>query len=118
MVAAGIASLKIIHDNPELHLHLLEKAKNLREEIVRLGYQTTRDNTPIIPLILPVAEKAKSLSLFLEENGIIVPFMNYPSRQEINLVRIAVTASHTSGQTELLLEKLKKWMGKQDAEKS
>ncbi len=112
VVAAGIASLKIIHDNPGLHIHLLEKSAVLREEITSLGFQTTKDSTPIIPIILDDSDKAKSLSLFLEENGIIVPFMNYPSRERINLVRITITACHKTHQIESLLELLKKWKEK------
>jgi 7-keto-8-aminopelargonate synthetase-like enzyme len=109
VVAAGIASLKVMHDNPDLHINLLGKSARLREEINGLGFQTTKDNTPIIPIILKDYDKAKSLSLFLEENGIIVPFMNYPSRQEINLVRITITTCHKNHQIESLLELLKKW---------
>ena len=112
IVAAGLASLKIIHDNPDLHLHLLEKAGKLREEISGLGFQTTRAGTPIIPIILPESALAKDLSVYLEKNGIIVPFINYPSKKEMHLLRIAVTSDHTIDQTEILLEKLKKWIKK------
>ena len=110
VVAAGIASLKIIHDNPNLHICLLEKAGKLREEIVRLGFQTTRDNTPIIPIILSSSDRAKNLSLFMEKNKIIVPFMNYPSKQKNHMVRIAVTVSHSTDQMGILIEKLKRWI--------
>ncbi len=87
-----------------------------REEITRLGFQTTRDNTPVIPMILPSPDEAKNLSLFLEENGMVVPFMNYPSAQELHMLRITVTACHTADQTEALLEMLKKWIKKNEKE--
>jgi 7-keto-8-aminopelargonate synthetase-like enzyme len=58
------------------------------------------------------ADKARGLSLFLEENGIIVPFMNYPSGQELYMIRIAVSAIHTDDQAEELIEALKKWRKK------
>lgn len=109
IVAAGVASLKIIRENPGLRIELLEKSGTLREKIAGLGYKTTPDNTPIIPIILPALDKAKDLSFFLQENGIIVPFMNYPVKQEMHMVRITVSANHTIDQSELLLEMLKKW---------
>ncbi len=109
IVAAGLASLKIVRKNPEMHIRLLEKARELKKEIIGLGFQTTLDNTPIVPIMLSEFAKAKDLSLFLENNGIIVPFMNYPVKQAKFIVRITVSASHTVDQTELLLEMLNKW---------
>lgn len=110
VVAAGIASLKIIHENPDRHVLLLEKAGRLREEIINLGFETTGDKTPIIPLVMPDQDRGKNLSLFLENNGIIVPYMNYPSNREIFILRMAITASHSHGQIKKLLSYLKKWI--------
>jgi 7-keto-8-aminopelargonate synthetase-like enzyme len=112
IAAAGIASLKIIREHPELRTQLLDKAGKLRAEIARQGFQTTHFNTPIIPIILDGPERAKSLSSYLEENGIIAPFMNYPVRQELHMIRIAVSFSHTDDQIGVLLEQLKKWKEK------
>lgn len=109
VVAAGIASLGIIKENPSLHLNLLEKAIALRKRIAMLDFRTTDYNTAIIPIILSDPYIAKKLSLFLEENGIIVPFMNYPSKSEMYMLRVAVSVSHLEEQTESLLEILKKW---------
>jgi 7-keto-8-aminopelargonate synthetase-like enzyme len=110
VVAAGIASLKIIHENLYLHILLLEKADRLREEIINLGFETTGDNTPIIPLVMPDPERGKRLSLFLENSGIIVPYINYPSNREMYILRIALTACHTDAQIKKLLVNLKKWI--------
>jgi len=110
IVAAGIASLKIISENPGLRIKLLENAAYLRNEIIRLGFHTTQVITPIIPIIFPSAESAKGLSLFLEDNGIIVPHMNYPVRQELHQVRIALSAIHTRDQSEELVKMLKNWI--------
>ncbi|MCU0457405.1 MAG: pyridoxal phosphate-dependent aminotransferase family protein [Bacteroidales bacterium] len=110
VVAAGIASLKIIHENPGLRIHLLEQADRLREEILLLGFGTTGNGTPVIPLIMSSPERAKKLSLFLEDNRIIVPHLNYPSNREMNILRIAVTASHSDVQIKKLLVNLKKWI--------
>lgn len=112
IVAASLASLKLIRENPELRVQLLKKSIGLRKEIIGLGYYTTQVITPIIPLIFSVLAKAKDLSLFLENNGIIVPFMNYPVKQIKYMLRISVSAGHTTDQIELLLEMLNKWKNK------
>ena len=112
IVAASLASLKIMRENPELRVQLLEKSVALRNEIIGLGYNTTQVITPIIPIMFSALAKAKDLSLFLENNGIIVPFMNYPVKQTKYMLRISVSASHTTDQLELLLEMLNKWKDK------
>ncbi|HBL77344.1 MAG: hypothetical protein A2W90_21765 [Bacteroidetes bacterium GWF2_42_66] len=112
IIATGIASLKIIQKNPGLRVSLLESAGELRKEIIGLGFQTTTDNTPIIPIMLTELSKAKDLSLFLENNGIIAPFMNYPVKLKGYMIRITVSASHTVDQIETLLKMLKKWRDK------
>ena len=112
IAAAGIASLKIIHDNPGLRLGVLKKTAGIRDEVIRMGFRTTGGNTPIIPVIFDSAAKAKNLSLFLEEQGIIAPFMNYPVNVEMHQIRITVSASHTPGQIEILLNMLQQWKEK------
>lgn len=112
IAAAGIASLKIIHDNPGLRLSVLNNAATVRDEIIRMGLRTTGSGTPIIPVIFDSSLKAESLSLFLEDKGIIAPFMNYPVKVEMHQIRITVSACHTTGQIEILLDMLHQWKKK------
>lgn len=109
VIAAGIAAIKIMRENPDLRVNVLEKARSLRDSIYLLGFQTTKNETPIIPIILSSAEEARNLSFFLEEQELIVPFVNYPVKHEIHLLRITVSANHSTDQIELLLKMLKKW---------
>ena len=109
VVAASLASLKIIRNNPDLQIHLLSKAKDLRSRISQLGYQTTGDETPIIPVTFQSLAMAKDLSLFLENNGFIVPYINYPVRMEKYILRLTVSVNHTEDQAEELCNLLKKW---------
>jgi 7-keto-8-aminopelargonate synthetase-like enzyme len=112
IAAASLASLKIMQENPELRLQLLEKSLALRKEIIGMGYNTTQVITPIIPIFFSELAKAGELSFFLEKHGIIVPLMNYPVKQVKYMLRISVSASHTSEQADLLLEMLNKWKNK------
>jgi 7-keto-8-aminopelargonate synthetase-like enzyme len=109
VVAAGIAALKIIDDNPGMRSQLLEKSGSLRNRISEMGFNTTHYNTPIIPIMLSTPVRAQELSVFLEENRIIAPFIDYPVKHDKYLVRIAISFSHTSEQIDLLLESLTKW---------
>lgn len=112
IVGAGLASLKIIQENPDMRILLIKMAGELRNKIISLGFQTTHDNTPIIPVMLSDLNTAKNLSLFMESNGIIVPFINYPVKHEKYLLRIAVSISHTVEQMEEVVENLIKWKDK------
>jgi 7-keto-8-aminopelargonate synthetase-like enzyme len=112
IAAAGIASLEILRKEPELRIKLLKRAGELKKEITRLDFKTSEDNTPIIPIMLSSLARAKELSRFLEENGIIVPFMNYPVKLEFYILRIAVSTDHTDDQAVLLVDMLKKWRDK------
>jgi 7-keto-8-aminopelargonate synthetase-like enzyme len=112
VVAAGIASLKIISENPELRTGLLERASFIKEQIIAMGFNTTPDKTPIVPIIFDSLDMTRRFSLFMEKNGIIVPIINYPTKSVKNMVRITVTANHKSKQIEALLKLIKKWRSK------
>jgi len=107
--AAGIAALKIIDTQPELRTILLSKASSLRNEIINLGYETSVSIAPVIPLFFNDRKMALDLNKWLEDSGIIVPFMNYPTANEKFILRIVVTVNHEDSQMEELLKKLKYW---------
>lgn len=109
IAAAGIASLQIIQKNPALRLRVLENASKVRDEVTRMGFRSAGGGTPIIPVIFDSSAKASGLSRFLEEQGIIAPFMNYPVKVEMHQIRITVSAIHTTGQIDFLLDMLHQW---------
>jgi 7-keto-8-aminopelargonate synthetase-like enzyme len=115
MVAAGIASLKIITGNPGLRMQLIEASSQIKEEIISMGFDTGRDKTPIIPLLFDSQATAMNLSVFMKENGIIVPAINYPNKLGKHMVRITISANHTGKQTKALLKLIKKWKNKHGA---
>jgi 7-keto-8-aminopelargonate synthetase-like enzyme len=115
IAAAGIASLAILRENPGLRTRLLDNAWRIREAVTEMDFQTTHFRTPVIPVIFDTPEKARGLSRYLEENGVIAPFMNYPVRKAMHQIRIAVSASHTDDQISMLLELLKQWKDKNES---
>jgi 7-keto-8-aminopelargonate synthetase-like enzyme len=112
VVSAGIASLKLLEDQPGLRIKLLGIAGEIRTGISNLGFNTNRDNTPIIPVMFRSFEKAKKLSEYLEEHHIIVPCIQYPVKTKLSMIRITANVNHTKEQTGSLLELLKKWRDK------
>jgi len=112
LVSAGSAALKIMREQPGLRIRLLEIANGLRQGILGLGFNTTPDNTPIIPVLFRTPEQAGKLSAFLEKNNIVAPFIKYPVKSDMFMVRITACAKHTAEQTGALLEMLKKWREK------
>ena len=109
VVAAGIAAVKLIKQHPELRNRLLENACLVRTGVKEVGFSTTSDNTPIIPIFFNRPESAKSLSEFLEKNFIIAPSVDYPVKTDKFIVRITVSANHTEEQIGQLLIFLKNW---------
>lgn len=112
VVAAGLASVKMIRQHPELRMKLFENAERLRSGVRELGFDTSDTVAPIIPIFFNTWEKAIGLSKYLEENQIIVPAVNYPVKIDKFIVRATVTADHTNDQIDKLLDTLKNWRSK------
>ncbi len=114
LVSAANASVKIVKQQPGLRPELIQKSHTIREGIIKLGFQTNREPTPIIPLFFNSRDKAMNLSGFLKENGIIVPCINYPVKIEKVIVRMTVSVNHTGDQIENLLAILEQWRSTHD----
>ncbi len=112
IVSAACASLKLITQEPQLRKTLTQNASNLRKGVIELGFHTTKVPTPIIPVFFSSLEKARELSEYLKENGVIVPCVHYPVKMEHYIARMTVSANHTRDQIEELLVLLKQWRSK------
>jgi len=117
VVSAACASLKILQEQPGLRIKLLDIALEIRTGITGIGFRTTSDNTPIIPVMFRSIEKARALSVFLEENNFIVPCVQYPAKTKLSILRITTCVNHTKEQTGVLLQLLKKWRDKNGTDK-
>jgi 8-amino-7-oxononanoate synthase len=109
MVAASIASLQIIREQPEMRENLADKSVRLKQTLHQLGYSTLLDPTPIVPLFSDSEEEAQQLSRFLKKNNIIAPHVKYPVKINKFIVRITLSAAHTIEQEAHLLETLNSW---------
>ena len=109
LVAAAYASTRILRQTPGLRQTLLRNARDLRTKLLELDFQTTQGPAPIIPIFFSSPEKARSLSEYLKDHGIIVPFISYPVNMDRFIARITVTANHTADQIAEFLMYLKQW---------
>jgi len=115
IVLASIYALQYLMQHPELRTQLLENAQKIKEGVSSLGFETTPDLTPIIPLFFKEVKQAELLSQYLEKEGFVVPAIKYPIQMEQSIVRITTNALHTSDEIEQLLFTLKKWTNEHPA---
>jgi 7-keto-8-aminopelargonate synthetase-like enzyme len=109
IVAAACASVKLIGEEPERRERLKENAAKIRNGVRELGFSTNEGITPIIPVLFAEEQQAYSLSSFLREHQLIAPAVKYPMKMDHFIVRITVTANHSTDQIDHLLDVLKKW---------
>lgn len=104
-VAAVIAALDIIEQEPERRQQLWCNAEHLRRGLQELGFNTGQSATPIIPVIL--GEDMLTFSFWRElfERGV---FTNPAVRQAVapgsSLLRTSVIATHTAKQIDQALD--------------
>ena len=105
-VAAVLAALDVMEEEPERLQRLWENAQFMKRGLDELGLDTGSSETPIIPLVLGEFECCMDVWKFVQEQGIfvnpIVPPAVPPGRC---LIRISVTAGHTREQLTWALEK-------------
>lgn len=118
VVAAACSSIKMIKNTPQLRATLLKNSEQLRNGIKELGFDTSGENTPIMPIYFKEQQTAQDLSAFLEENFIIAPSVNYPVKMERFIVRITVSATHTEDQIENVINTLKNWRNNHGSHKN
>jgi 7-keto-8-aminopelargonate synthetase-like enzyme len=104
-IAAVIAALDIIEQEPERREHLWRNATHLRTGLQELGFNTGRSATPIIPVILGEDTLTFRFWRALFDRGI---FANAAVRQAVapgcSLLRTSVIATHTAAQIDHVLE--------------
>ncbi len=108
IVAAGLASMKIIKGNPGFRISLHEKSVKLRNEITATGFKTQIILHPSSLFSLHQKKKHESFRLYGRGRDHCT-YMNYPSQNEAHIVRLTVSVSHSWHQIETLLKMLRKW---------
>lgn len=103
-VAAVIAALDVIENEPERRENLLHNAKVLRKELKNLGFVVTDGLTPIIPVTVGDLEKTFFIWNILFEGGVYVNPMIAPAvPPDQSLLRVSLVATHRPEHLEKVL---------------
>jgi 7-keto-8-aminopelargonate synthetase-like enzyme len=107
-LGAALSSIRLVTEEPEIIRRLHSNVTLLKDGLDRIGFQVDGTHIPIIPIILDSSQRMMQLSDRLFDLGILAPYINYPGSPEGGLIRLAVTASHTTAQIDRLLDSMKR----------
>jgi glycine C-acetyltransferase len=98
VVAACIAALDVMHDEPERLERLRSNTALFKDGLHALGFDTGASETPITPVISGEEETTQTLARRLFEEGVFCPAIVFPTVARGSArVRTIVTADHTEG---------------------
>jgi glycine C-acetyltransferase len=102
--AACLAAVDLLEKSSDLVDRLWENTRVLREGLQRLGFNTGRGRTPIVPVMIGEAPLAMEFSRKLFEEGLFAMALGFPTvpRGEAR-IRVMNTAAHTPGDLALAL---------------
>jgi 8-amino-7-oxononanoate synthase len=89
---------------------LMANSDKLRNGLNKLGYDTGKSTTHIIPVIIGEEKEALRLSGWLEENNVLATTFRPPTvPRGQSRIRIALTAVHNEKHVDLLLDLFRRW---------
>jgi 8-amino-7-oxononanoate synthase len=106
-VAAVLAALEIMQNEPERIAQLWKNTQRMKQGLTRLGFKLGDSETPILPVYCHNLTLAFQICKRLQENGVFVNPVVYPAvapGQE--LIRISLMATHTDQQIDFALDRL------------
>jgi 8-amino-7-oxononanoate synthase len=105
-VAAVLAALDVMEQEPERFERLWDNARFLKRGFDELGFDTGQSHSPIIPLLVGDWERCLELWKYLQEEGIFVnPVLPPGVPANRCMIRISVTAGHTQKQLAWALDR-------------
>jgi 8-amino-7-oxononanoate synthase len=108
VAAAGMEAVKIIREAGDRRHHLMEMTRRLKRGLKEIGFDTMQTQTPIVPVLIKDTKAALALSAALFEKGFFVQAIRPPTVPKGTArLRLTVTAEHTHGDVELLLEAMR-----------
>jgi 8-amino-7-oxononanoate synthase len=98
-VAAALAALDVLEEEPERVELLRRGAEALRDELRREGFDVAGGATQIVPLVVGDAELAMRICELAIEDGVFAQAIRPPTVPEgTSRLRLAVMATHTEGE--------------------
>ena len=94
--AACMAAVDLLEESSDLVERLWENARYFKAGMERLGFDTGRSQTPIVPVMLGEAPLARDFSRKLFENGVFAMAIGFPTVPRGKArIRVMNTAAHT-----------------------
>ncbi len=104
MAAAAQAAIHLIQQEPERRTRLWGNREKMHQGLADMGYQLTKTESPILPILLKDTELAIKLSQLLREKGMYIPAIRPPTvPKNTSRLRITVTAEHSQEQIDTAL---------------
>jgi 8-amino-7-oxononanoate synthase len=108
-VAAAMAALEIIQNEPERQDALWENTNYMASSLQELGFDINTSKTPIIPVYIRDNELTFRFNQRLYEEGIFVnPVVSPAVKSDASLIRLSIMATHTREQLNEALGKIEK----------
>jgi len=105
-VAAVLAALDVMAEEPERFQRLWDNARFLKEGFDQLGFDTGNSASPIIPILVGDWQRCLEVWRFLQDLGIFVnPVLPPAVPAGRCMLRISVTAGHSRAQLEWALDR-------------
>jgi glycine C-acetyltransferase len=105
VVAACIAALDVLADEPERLRRLWSNTESFKAGLHELGFDTGESQTPITPVITGDEERTQRFAARLFEEGVFCPAIVFPTVAKGSArVRTIVTADHTPDDLDEALE--------------
>jgi glycine C-acetyltransferase len=103
--AACLAAVELLDESEALVQKLWDNARYLKIELQKLGFDTGRTETPIIPIMIGEVTKAKEFSAQLFEAGVFAMALGFPTVPHGTArIRVMNTAAHTAADLDTGLE--------------
>jgi 8-amino-7-oxononanoate synthase len=100
-LAASLAAIDIIENEPERREYLWRLIKKFKLRLEHIGLEVLPSHSAVIPVLIGEAQPALDFALKLRENGIYTPAVRPPSVPPGKCrIRATLMAKHTDGQIE------------------
>ncbi|MEW6031771.1 MAG: glycine C-acetyltransferase [Bacillota bacterium] len=103
--AANLEAVRLLEASDKLVLELWENARYFQGEMRRLGFDTGRTETPITPVMVGEADRAREFSRALFAAGIFAMAIGFPTVPRGKArIRVMISAAHTRADLDFALE--------------
>jgi 8-amino-7-oxononanoate synthase len=109
--AATLKSLEIIKNSDDRRQHLHTLSKVLNNKLSFLGFNISKTQSQILPIIIGTLENTDKISSYLLKRGIYIPSIKPPTVPKNQArIRVSLTSGHTFQDIEILCDNLKKFI--------